>query len=54
MATASNKTPPQLSKFKSYGDWVRLVKIWTKFTDLAPEKQGPALVMSLTGKAYIY
>ena len=51
MATASNKTPPQLSKFKSYGDWVRLVRIWTKFTDLAAEKQDPALVMSLTGKA---
>ena len=51
MVTASNKTTPQLSKFKSYGVWVSLVRIWTKFTELAPKKQGPALVMSLTGKA---
>ena len=51
MATASNKVPPQLSNFKSYNDWVRLVKIWTRFTDLDEAKQGPALVMSLSGKA---
>lgn len=51
MATASNKIPPQLSKSKSYSDWVRLVKLWTKFTDLDKGKQGPALVMTLQGKA---
>ena len=51
MATAGNKIPPQLSNFKSYNDWVCLVNIWTKFTDLEPERQGPALVMSLSGKA---
>ena len=51
MATASNKTPPLFNKSKSYSDWVRLVKLWTKFTDLEPTRQGPALVMSLEGKA---
>ena len=51
MATASHKIPPQLSKSKSYSDWVRLVKLWTKFTDLDKGKQGPALVMTLQGKA---
>ena len=51
MATASNKTPPLFNKSKSYSDWVRLVKLWTKFTDLKPTRQGPALVMSLEGKA---
>ena len=51
MATASNKTPPLFNKSKSYSDWVRLVKLWTKFTDLQPTRQGPALVMSLEGKA---
>ena len=51
MATASNKVPPQHSNFKSYNDWVCLINIWTKFTDLEPERQGPALVMSLSGKA---
>lgn len=51
MATATNKVPPQLSNFKSYSDWVRMVNIWTKFTDLNKTKQGPAVVMSLSGKA---
>ena len=27
------------------------MKLWTKFTDLEPARQGPALVMSLEGKA---
>ena len=51
MATASNKTPPLFSNSKSYSDWVRLVKLWTKFTDLEVTRQGPALVMSLEDKA---
>ena len=51
MATASNKVPPQLNNFKNYNDGVRLVNIWTKFTDIKPERQGPVLVMSLSGKA---
>ena len=51
MATASNKTPPLFHKSKSYSDWVHLVNLWTKFTDLDPTRQGPALVMSLEGKA---
>ena len=51
MATASSKKPPLLSHQKSYSDWVRLVNIWSKFTDLNAEKQGPALVMALEGKA---
>ena len=51
MASASNKVPPKLSNFKNYSDWVRMVNIWTKFTDLDKVKQGPALVMSLSGKA---
>ena len=51
MATASNKTPPLFNKSKSYSDWGGLVNLWTKFTDLDPTRQGPALVMSLEGKA---
>ena len=27
------------------------MKLWTEFTDLEPAKQGPALVMSVEGKA---
>ena len=51
MTTASNKFPSQLSNFKSYNDLVRLVNIWTNFIDLEPEREGPALVASLSGKA---
>ena len=51
MTTASNKFPAQLSNFKSYNDLVRLVNIWTNFIDLEPEREGPALVASLSGKA---
>ena len=52
MAAASNKTPSLFNKSKNYSDyWVCLVKLWTKFTDLEPARQGPALVMSLEGKA---
>jgi len=50
MATASNKTPPILQKSKCYADWVRLVTLWTKFTELEETKQGPALVMTLADK----
>ena len=52
MATASSKVPPQLRNFKSYNDWVRLVNIWTIFSDLKTERQGLELVMSVSGKAF--
>ena len=51
MATANNKTPPSLSKAKRYSDWIRFVRLSTKFTHLDPTRQGPALVMTLEGKA---
>ena len=51
MSSSSTKKPPQLSLQKSYTDWVRLVNIWVKFTDLSDVKRGPALVMVLEGKA---
>ena len=46
-----NKSPPLLSKSESYDDWLKLVEIWHKFTTLEPEKQGPAIVLSLKCKA---
>lgn len=46
-----NKSPPLLSKSKSHDDWLILVEIWRKFTTLEPEKQGPAIVLSLEGEA---
>ena len=46
-----NKSPPLLSKSKSYDDWLKLVTIWPQFTTLELEKRGPAIVLSLEGEA---
>ena len=43
----TNKSPPLLSESKSYDDWPNIVEIWRKFTTLEPEKQVPAIVLSL-------
>lgn len=48
---SNNKSPPLLSNSKSYNDWLKLIDIWRKFTTLEPEKQGPAIVLSLQGEA---
>ena len=47
----TNKSPPLLSKSKSYDDWLKLIKIWQQFTTLELEKQGPAIDLSLEGEA---
>ena len=44
------KTPPWLPGSNSYDGWLKLVDIWRKFTSLEPEKQGPAMVLSLEGE----
>ena len=51
MSSGNNKTPPSLSKAKNYQDWLKLIKIWRKFTDLPKPKQGPAIVLSLENEA---
>ena len=52
MATTSyNKAPPLLSSSKTYSDWKKLINIWTELTTLEKKKQGPALVLTLEGKA---
>ena len=48
---SNNKSPPSPSNSKSYTDWLKLIEIWRKFTSLEPEKQGPAIVLSLEGEA---
>ena len=48
---SNNKSPPSLSNSKSYSDWLKLIEIWRKCTSLEPEKQGPAIVLSLEDKA---
>ena len=51
MASNSNKTPPLLSKARTYNDWIKLLDIWTEFTELPKERQGPAVLFSLEDKA---
>ena len=33
-----NKSPPLLSKTKSYNDWMKIVEVWRQFKTLEPEK----------------
>lgn len=47
MASKNSKTPPTLSKRKTYDDQLKLIKIWRRFTDLPDKQQGSAIVLSL-------
>ena len=51
MAPNSSKIPPSLSKCKTYEDWLKLIKVWRRFTDLPGNRQGSALVLSLEDEA---
>ena len=48
---SKNISPPLLSISKSYTDWLKLIDIWRKFTNLEPGKQGPGIVLSFEGEA---
>ena len=43
--------PPMLSKEITYANWKEEIEIWKDFIDLADEKKGPAVFLSLTGQA---
>lgn len=45
------KSPPAMKEDLIYPDWKKELEIWSDFTDLAPEKQGGALFLTLSGKA---
>ena len=45
------KDPPSLKDAKNYEDWLKLLKIWGLYTTIPPTKQGPSLILSLTGEA---
>ena len=51
MASYSSKTPPSLSKCKTYEDWLKLLKIWRKISELNANRQGLALPFSLKYEA---
>lgn len=49
---ASNfKAPPSLEKSSSYESWLKEIDIWQAFTDIDIKKQGPAVFLTLEGKA---
>ena len=45
------KNPPEMREDLLYADWKTELEIWRSFTDLAQAKQGPAVFLSLKGKA---
>ena len=47
----TSKAPPLLSSCKNYDDWCKMVRVWTKFTDLPIERQGASMFLSLEGEA---
>ena len=51
MATCSLKNPPKWEEGSSYEAWRRDVKLWTKLTDLAANKQAIAIYLSLSGQS---
>ena len=50
-SSSHSDSPPLLQKCKSYQDWLKLLKIWRKFTTLPKTRQGPAIILSLEGDA---
>ena len=51
MATRSYKNPPEMRDDLLYSDWKKELSIWEDFTELAKNKQGPAVYLTLKGKA---
>ena len=51
MASNSFKTSPSLLKCKTYEDWLEVIKVWRRSTDLTINRQSSALLLSLEDKA---
>lgn len=51
MATRNIKSPPVLAQCASYEIWLKELEIWQLYTSVPEEKQGPAIFLSLDGKA---
>ena len=51
MAPTNCKAPPWLTSSICYEDWLKEIEVWQAFTDLTDEKQGPAIFLTLEGKA---
>ena len=51
MAPTNYKAPPSLTSSTCYEEWLKAIEIWQAFTGLTDEKQGPAIFLTLEGKA---
>ena len=51
MAHANIKSPPVLETEEGYAEWKVDLSIWEMFTDLEKKKRGPAVYLSLQGRA---
>jgi hypothetical protein len=47
----SYKNPPEMRDGLLYDDWKKELEIWCSFTDLEAKRQGPAIFLTLKGKA---
>ena len=45
------KNPPEMRDDLLYDDWKKELQIWSMFTDLEKKHQGPAIFLTLKGKA---
>ena len=50
-SSSINKVPPKLTDKTDYVDWKYDIAVWRMYTDLVKGRQGPALFLSLEGKA---
>ena len=50
-SSTSFKAPPSLTRSNSYETWLKELQIWKSFTDIPGDKRGPAVFLSLEGKA---
>ena len=48
---ASFKNPPEMRDGLTYDDWKKEMKIWCSFTEIEKKRQGPAVFLTLKGKA---
>ena len=51
MATGQLKAPPVFKEDEDYMSWKNDIEVWQMFTDIEEKKRGPAVYLSLTGKA---
>ena len=47
----ADKIKPPKFDGNNFSRWSKLVKMWSSATTIAPDKQGPILIMCMSGKA---